>query len=109
MKIKSEILKNAKGKVVGIGLEPDGESWGERFIGLFPKAFLQKQAEVRIEGNKVVFDIKSLNEQFILKPKSADFQGLLENVFSGTRELAIEPFGDPHSLSCPGFKIVVKE
>ena len=83
-------------------MESDGESWGERFINLFIKAFSKKEAEVRIDGNKVVFDIKPLNEQFMVKPRRKDLQGLLENIFSRPGELAIEPWA-------AGFKIVVKE
>ena len=109
MKIKHKVLKNAEGKVIGISVKPDGESWGERFCNLFPKAFLKKEAVVRIEGDKIVFDIKSLNEQFIIKPKNKDLEGLLGNVFSWAQELIIEPINDPDSLSDPGFMIFVKK
>jgi len=109
MKVKSKVLKNAEGKIIGISVEPDGESWGERLCNLFPEAFPKQEAEVRVEGDKIVFDIKSLNEQFMIKPKNEDLKGLLDNVFSRAQELIIEPINDPDSLSDPGFMIFVKK
>ena len=109
MKIKHKVLKNAEGKVIGISVKPDGESWGERLCNLFPEAFPKQEAEVRVEGDKIVFDIKSLNEQFMIKPKSEDLEGLLGNNFSWAQELIIEPINDPYGLSGPGFKIFVKK
>jgi len=101
-----EVIKDASGKTLGFSLIAGAQTEGEDFVGSFPKALRNKKADIKFEGNEIVF----VNPDAIFPGRCAhklDQTDLvsLQDLLASENKLKIEKAG----FFTPGFKIVKME
>ena len=99
-----EVLKNDAGGVIGFSLVAQPQTEAEEFCITFPKAFMDGNANIRFEGDEIVFDHPNCDSSGRCAHKlgAADAVSLRE-LLSGKYQLQLERAG----LLTPGFKIVL--
>ena len=108
MEITTKVLKGPDGKVIGISLVAGPESYSEDFIERFPKALVEKEATISIDGQKLVFEGPTFSgnmRRFEFIPTPEELEGLEASIFAKDKKPTLEP--EPFSLT-PGFRLTVK-
>ena len=97
-----EVLKN-DGKVIGFSLIAQPQFEAEVFCNTFPKALLDRESNIKFEGNEIVFVHPNcdFSGRCAHKLDAADIAALQE-LLSGKHRLKLERAG----FFTPGFKIV---
>ena len=98
-----EVLKNEAGEVNGFSLVAQPQTEAEVFCSTFPKALVAGKADIKFEGEEIVFNHPTCDfkGRCAHKLDVAD-AALLQELLSGKRKLKLEHAG----ILTPGFKIV---
>ena len=98
-----EVLKNEAGEVSGLSLIAQPQTEAEAFCGTFPKALVGGNADIKFEGEEIVFDHPTCDYQGRCAHKLDDVDSAsLRELFSGKHQLKLERAG----FLTPGFKIL---
>ncbi len=106
LEIDFKVLEDEAGNVNGFSLIAQPDTQSEIFCSGFPKAFLEKRAEMELEGNNFIFDKKddSVQKIFIYE-LTIDDRSKLEELFNEKYQFKFEKAG----LLTPGFKVIFKK
>ena len=95
-----EVLKDETGATNGFSLVSQPQTEAEIFCSTFPKALVGGKADIRFEGEEIVFD--HLTEGKYAHKLSAEDTASLRELLSGKRQLKLERAG----FLTPGFKMI---